>query len=82
MPYGLLLIEVCDANPACVPTLFELEAQFPGTSVLETSCLSQCELCEGSPYVLLDGDIVTASSVEELLMTLRARIHTALQDIG
>lgn len=82
VPYGLLLIEVCDTNPACVPALFELEMEFPGACVLETSCLSQCDLCAAAPYVLLDGEIVTAPVVEDLLAAVRARISRLLQDIG
>jgi uncharacterized protein YuzB (UPF0349 family) len=76
---GLILIEVCDANPACVSDLFNLEQDYPGVSVLETSCLSECELCAERPYVFVNGEIVTAVDVPSLLAAVKERIDEMMR---
>ncbi|WP_067933674.1 DUF1450 domain-containing protein [Alicyclobacillus kakegawensis] len=76
---GFVLIEVCDANPACVPDLFALETEYPAVSVLETSCLSECELCALQAYVFVNGDIVTADDVPSLLARVRASAEEAIR---
>lgn len=72
------MIEVCDANPACVPELFELENEFPGVSVLETSCMSECDVCATSSYVFIDGKLLSADDTNTLLSQLRHRIRESL----
>ncbi|MCL6631281.1 MAG: YuzB family protein [Alicyclobacillus herbarius] len=76
---GFILIEVCDANPACVPELFQLEEAFPGVSVLETSCLSECDLCAERPYVFFNAEIVSAMDVPTLLEEVKTRIQEHLE---
>lgn len=78
MSFGLVLVEVCDANAAWVPQLQELEEEFSGIAVLETACMSQCELCAQKPYVFLNGDIVEAETVDGLLERLRTEIRSLL----
>ncbi|RIV17336.1 DUF1450 domain-containing protein [Alicyclobacillaceae bacterium I2511] len=70
----LLLIEVCDANQACIPELFELEQQFSNLSILETPCMSECEMCQQSAYVLLEGSLINAANVVHLLEDIRCQI--------
>lgn len=74
MLFGIVLIEVCDGNAACVPELLNLESEFVGVSILENSCMSQCELCAIQPYVFLDGEIISSHSVEELLHVIREKL--------
>lgn len=81
MAFGLVLVEVCDANPACVPELFQFEQQLPGVSVLETSCLSECDLCEQSPYVLVDGQVQEATDMPSLLTLLKQVLTHRLADL-
>ncbi|MCL6625029.1 DUF1450 domain-containing protein [Alicyclobacillus shizuokensis] len=76
---GFVLIEVCDANPACVSDLFELETEYPAVSVLETPCLSECELCALQPYVFVNGDIVAGDDVPSLLTQVRASTEEAIR---
>lgn len=78
MSTGLIVIEVCDANPACTDDLFQLEEEFPGLSVLETSCMSECELCATYSYVFLNGGLLFADSVPELLAIIRQKIKETL----
>jgi uncharacterized protein YuzB (UPF0349 family) len=68
---GLVLIEVCGTNRACVPALFDLEAQFAGVSILENDCMSQCTLCDERAYVLMEGTEVSADDVPSLIEQLR-----------
>jgi uncharacterized protein YuzB (UPF0349 family) len=78
MSAGLIVIEVCDANPACTAELFALEDEYSGVSVLENACMSQCELCAAHPYVFLNGEILYAESVRELLKRVREQIEQTL----
>ncbi|MCL6453275.1 MAG: YuzB family protein [Alicyclobacillus sp.] len=70
------LIEVCDANPAAQQALYALEEVFPGLSVLETSCLSECELCARRPYVFVDGTRLDAPSVDALIELVKQHLQT------
>jgi uncharacterized protein YuzB (UPF0349 family) len=75
MGWGLTVIEVCDANPACTESLFALEQEYPFVSVLETACMSQCDLCARRAYVFMDNEIVEAPDVPALLEMLRQRLQ-------
>ncbi|QSO53413.1 DUF1450 domain-containing protein [Alicyclobacillus curvatus] len=72
---GFILIEVCDANPASRPELFRLEEEFVGISIIENTCMSECELCAQCSYVFFDGDIMVADTPDSLLSLLRQRMH-------
>jgi uncharacterized protein YuzB (UPF0349 family) len=76
--YGFIVVEVCDANACCTAQLFELEQEFSGVSVLEAACMSHCELCATSPYVFVNGDIITADDVPLLLSAVRTKIEQLL----
>ncbi|SFU98374.1 DUF1450 domain-containing protein [Alicyclobacillus macrosporangiidus] len=80
MAWDWMLIEVCDANPADCPELFALEQEFPGLSVLETACMSHCDLCASSPYVLLDGEMVTAPDTTALFDKVREELARRMAD--
>lgn len=80
MAWDWVLIEVCDANPADCPELFALEQEFPGLTVLENACMSQCDLCARFPYVLLDGELVTAPDTAALLHKVRAELSRRMED--
>lgn len=67
MPGRLGLIEVCEANRASSPELLALAARYPGVSVLENDCMSECDLCSQACYVFLDGAILHASTLPSLL---------------
>lgn len=79
---GFILIEVCDANPACCDKLFQLESEYEGVSIIENTCMSECELCASRPYLFLDSQIITAETVDELIAATVSRIHqlTATED--
>jgi uncharacterized protein YuzB (UPF0349 family) len=77
--YGLIFIEVCDANTANTDELNRMEQEYPGVSVLETACMSECALCEAFPYVFFNGEILQAPNVPALMILVRNRIETCLQ---
>lgn len=72
---GVFLVEVCSSNRACVPRIFELETEFPHISVVEIDCMSECEQCILTPYVFLNGEMVTDTDVESLLIQLERLIE-------
>lgn len=74
MSLRYVIIEVCDANPAAGSLLYTLESDFPGVSILETACMSECDLCARFPYVFIDGELIHAATVEELVEGLRQRL--------
>jgi len=73
--YGYLLIECCEANSAYTDLLRNLESEYPGLSVLENSCMSECELCAKNPYVFLNGRIIRAENIESLLVSIREQLE-------
>ncbi|MCL6442824.1 MAG: YuzB family protein [Alicyclobacillus sp.] len=75
MAEGMILIEVCDANEACVPDLFALESEYVDVSVLENACMSECDLCITSPYVFFNGELLQANSAQALLQMIRQRLE-------
>lgn len=72
---GFILIEVCDANLASGPELTRLEDEFKGVSVIENSCMSECELCASRSYVFFNSELITADTTGSLLSLLRERIR-------
>jgi len=81
MSYGLILIEVCDANLACSSELFTLEEEYPQVSVLANECMSHCELCRTSPYVFLNGEIIAAPTLNELIQRIREEVATLVSNL-
>ncbi|KPV43540.1 DUF1450 domain-containing protein [Alicyclobacillus ferrooxydans] len=77
---GFILLEVCDANPAATSELYGLENEYPGLSVMENSCMSECELCAARPYVFLNGELLAASPVEDLMLLIRSRLNQLFAD--
>jgi uncharacterized protein YuzB (UPF0349 family) len=73
--FGLIMIEVCDANPAADPRLFRLEEKYPQVSILENSCMSECELCRTYPYVFLNGELLFEETVDGLLTRIEQYIQ-------
>jgi uncharacterized protein YuzB (UPF0349 family) len=72
---GFIVIEVCDANPAADPRLFQLEEKYPQVTVLENSCMSECELCRQHPYVFLNGELLFEETVDGLLTRIEQFIQ-------
>lgn len=81
MPNAFFIVEVCDANPAACAAVFALEEEFPGIVVMETSCMSECELCASRPYAFIDGLRMDAPTVEQLMANIRAHLALVMQQM-
>lgn len=82
MALSLVFVEVCDANLACREELFELENENPSVSVMETECMSQCELCALHPYVFINGDLLYTDSPDSLIQQAKDKVHEILSDMN
>ncbi|UOF89779.1 YuzB family protein [Fodinisporobacter ferrooxydans] len=71
-------MEVCDINPICLLDIEALEQEYPGVSVLKTSCLSNCSICAETPFAYVNGEMLTADSPELLLAQIRKQIEEEL----
>lgn len=80
MPFNLVLVEVCDANQACRPELFSLESQFSSVDIMETNCMSECDLCAHNPYAFVNGELVEAEHPDTLVEKVKFRIREILED--
>jgi uncharacterized protein YuzB (UPF0349 family) len=77
---GIVVVEVCDINPICFLDIESLELEYPGVSVIKTSCLSYCSICAKSPYAMVNGEIVIGDTAEEVMRLVRERIEQELQE--
>lgn len=77
---GIVIVEVCESNPAASLDIESLENQYEGVSVMRNHCLSNCELCSEKPYMLVNGDIVTGDDLESLMERVREKIELELQE--
>ncbi|MBP2239533.1 uncharacterized protein YuzB (UPF0349 family) [Cytobacillus eiseniae] len=46
----------------------------------EYSCQSKCELCKESPYAIVNGEVITAASSDELLERLKQMAAKGLKE--
>jgi len=80
MSFNLVLVEVCDANQACRPELFSLESQFSSVDIMETDCMSQCDLCAERPYAFVNGELLESEHPDTLIEKIKFRIRGILDD--
>jgi len=62
------LIEFCVNN--LTPDVLEIKKkldQNPELDILEYGCLGNCGICAEGPYALVNGELVTGKTAEELL---------------
>lgn len=69
------IIEFCVNNltPEVLKIKEELEKD-PELDVVEYGCLGHCMTCAEGPYALVNGDVVTGETAEELLKNIRQAI--------
>ncbi|WP_274363884.1 YuzB family protein [Paenibacillus thermotolerans] len=51
--------------------------QTPGVDVIEYGCLGNCGQCYLDPYALVNGEIVSAETADELYEAIMAKIKEA-----
>lgn len=79
------LIEFCVNNltPEVIKIKEKLEAD-PDLDVIEYDCTANCTICAEQPFALVDGELVTGETAEELLENIYQAIEgggTGLYDI-
>ncbi|BCJ85764.1 DUF1450 domain-containing protein [Effusibacillus dendaii] len=75
---GIVILEVCESNPAASLDLEKWESEYPGTSVIRSSCLSECEFCAAHAYVMINGEIVSSHDLDSLSAAIREKIEQEL----
>ncbi|HZG57570.1 YuzB family protein [Paenibacillus sp.] len=73
------LVEFCTNNMhhGTDRLLQRLEAERPDVETIEYGCLGNCGQCYLEPYVLVDGEIVAAETVEALYDAVVAKLNEA-----
>jgi uncharacterized protein YuzB (UPF0349 family) len=77
---GIVIVEVCDVNPASGLDLEQLEQEYPGVSVIRTPCLSNCTQCAAVPYAYINGEFVSATDPQALWNELKLAIVEELKN--
>lgn len=65
-------VQICNANPIArrLDLLGPLEAERERYHLARYGCLDRCSVCEKQPYAMINGQLVTAASCEELLAAI------------
>lgn len=72
------IIEFCANNMHHgTDELFEQFEEDPEYDVIEYGCLGNCGLCFATPYAMVNGDVITGETIEELT----ANIHTKIKQL-
>jgi uncharacterized protein YuzB (UPF0349 family) len=62
------IIEFCISNLASgTQQALEVLEKDPNLDIIEYGCLSYCGKCATSPYALVNGEVVTGTTSEELV---------------
>lgn len=72
------LIEFCVNN--LTPDMMEIRNKLesdPRVDVLDYGCLGYCGICATQPYALVNGEMVSAETAEELLK----KIYEAIEEM-
>jgi uncharacterized protein YuzB (UPF0349 family) len=75
---GIVIVEVCDVNPASALDLEQLEEDFPGVSAIRSPCLSNCTMCASTPFAYVNGELLVHEDREVLLAQIREVIQQEL----
>ncbi|MDY0384493.1 DUF1450 domain-containing protein [Trichlorobacter sp.] len=68
-------IRFCEHSPKGKSRLVkQLAAEFPGLDVKVKGCCKQCKTCRSTPFCLVDQQLVSGNSWDELFLTLRKRL--------
>lgn len=75
---GIVIVEVCDVNPASALDLEQLEEDFPGVSAIRSPCLSNCTMCASTPFAYVNGELLVHEDRAVLLAQIREVIQQEL----
>lgn len=72
----MYIIEICQTNKAnwtkSLRERMERDFESSGVEMLEYDCLGNCEQCSASPFVIVEGEFVTADCSEALLEEIKS----------
>lgn len=70
------IIEFCVSNLASGTDMVKVALeQYPHLDVVEYGCLGNCGECFSNPYALVNGEIISASTPEELLHKIKGLLE-------
>ena len=78
---GIVIVEVCDVNPAAGLDLIRLEEEYPGVSVIETPCLSNCTICASTPFAYVNGELLANADRDMLWKEIKTAIEAELNSL-
>jgi uncharacterized protein YuzB (UPF0349 family) len=68
-------IRFCEHSPKGKSRLVkQLAAEFPGLDVKVKGCCKQCKTCRSTRFCVVDQQLVSGNSWDELFLTLRKRL--------
>lgn len=71
-----MILQTCSNNQSSLALAQQLEKEFHRSSSFKMEeCLKKCGICKKSPFVVVDGEVLSADEPEQLLQTLRARLN-------
>ncbi len=73
------LVEYCSSNAhhGTEDVIRRLERERPDVETIEYGCLGNCGMCYLEPYVLVDGEIVSADDAESLYENIVQKLNEA-----
>ncbi|TDM12540.1 YuzB family protein [Macrococcus lamae] len=70
------IVEFCISNMAAgSQSVFDALSEDPDVDCLEYGCLTYCGLCNENLYALVNGDVVTGETADELLKNIYKHIE-------
>ncbi|KAA1042544.1 YuzB family protein [Macrococcus equipercicus] len=70
------IVEFCLSNMAAgSQSVYDTLSKDPGVDCLEYGCLTYCGLCNERLYALVNGDVVTGETADELLNNIYKHIE-------
>ncbi len=79
MGLGIVVVEICEYNALDLEQLEELEVKYPEVAVMQTNCLTMCNMCRVRPYALINGTRVHAKTTEECMEQIEQVVQDELQ---
>ncbi|PDO09413.1 MAG: UDP-N-acetylmuramoylalanine--D-glutamate ligase [Candidatus Reconcilbacillus cellulovorans] len=72
------IVEFCinNAGHGTEEVTRRLEQEHPDIDVVEYDCMNHCALCATEPYALVNGEIVSAPTPDELYDKILAKIES------
>jgi uncharacterized protein YuzB (UPF0349 family) len=67
-------IRCCGNNEWALDLAKRLEGEFPRLGITVDDCLKKCGPCREKPFVLVDGELISAHDAEDLYHQVQKRL--------